>query len=169
MASASSDELPEFVSGRALGAMLGITDRWVRELEKQGVLTKAGRGKYVLGTSVQSFIAWRLRTEVEKRDGGGRDSLRERREAEIAQRMAMRDRELIDIDEHDAVLDEVLGLVVAAMVGMPARVTRDRDLRKKIETEIDGAFNKASSRLKQRGAELRARGQADISSSEDDT
>lgn len=154
--------IPDTAGAPDLATLLGVSARWLQSLVKQGVLPKSKRGKYPVAECVQAYMNWRLENEIERLQLRTKDSLRDTREAEIAQRMAMRDRELIDIDEHDAVLDEVVGIINAGLVGLPARVTRDRQMRKKIEAEIDRTMNAASARLRQRGEELRASGKASV-------
>ncbi|TIM09152.1 hypothetical protein [Mesorhizobium sp.] len=159
--------LPDTISAKGLGKLLGITDRWVRDLEKQGVLKRKARGQYDPCECVQAFVGWKTRTEVAKQSDV-RDTLREAREREIAQRIAIKDHRLIDLAEHDAICDEVFGALKSELLGLPARTTRDLDLRQKLEIEINGALNRTSDRIAKAAAELGATGQGSQPAAEDD-
>lgn len=39
-----------------LAAIVGKSDRWIRQLTSEGILKQVGRGKYILGESVQAYI-----------------------------------------------------------------------------------------------------------------
>lgn len=39
-----------------LGAIVGKTPQWIRQLTRDGVLKQVGRGKYILGDAVQAYI-----------------------------------------------------------------------------------------------------------------
>ncbi|MFD0710622.1 hypothetical protein [Paenibacillus sp. GCM10027626] len=39
-----------------LGAVVGKTPQWIRQLTRDGVLKLVGRGKYILGDAVQAYI-----------------------------------------------------------------------------------------------------------------
>ncbi|WP_211746433.1 hypothetical protein [Paenibacillus sp. Marseille-Q4541] len=39
-----------------LAAIVGKTPRWINQLHREGVLTQEGRGKYVLGKSIQDYM-----------------------------------------------------------------------------------------------------------------
>ena len=49
--------LPSEVSTSALARLLGIGDRRVQQLEREGVLEKGGRGRWPLVRSVKAYIA----------------------------------------------------------------------------------------------------------------
>lgn len=46
----------QVVRGKDLAAIFGVTDRRIRQLTKDGILPQVGRGKYVLGDAIQSYI-----------------------------------------------------------------------------------------------------------------
>ncbi|RWO35933.1 MAG: hypothetical protein EOS11_33375 [Mesorhizobium sp.] len=143
-------KLPDTISAKDLGKLLGITDRWVRDLEKQGVLKRKARGQYDPCECVQAFVGWKARAEVEKVGPALKDTLRERREQEIAQRIAIRDRTLINFDEALAALETICGLFLAAISGLPAQITREHGER----TRIEGICDAVRRRLSKRFAEV---------------
>jgi hypothetical protein len=122
-------KLPDTVNGKELGRLLGITDRWVRDLEKQGVLKRVAYRQYDPVRCSHDYWGWKIKAEVEKVALAGKDTLRERREQEIEQRIAIRDRSLINFDEAMAALEAICGLFLAAISGLPAQITREHGER----------------------------------------
>lgn len=52
-----ADKLHEKIVGTGeLAAIIGKSDRWVRQLTGEKVLTQVERGKYILGESIQAYI-----------------------------------------------------------------------------------------------------------------
>lgn len=45
------------VTAAELGQVLGLTDRRIRQLAADGIIIKAGRGRYLLGGSIQNIIS----------------------------------------------------------------------------------------------------------------
>lgn len=119
-----------------VAALAGRTDRWVRGMAQDGYFEKDGRGKYTLGSIIQGL----LRHEEDLAASGNKTAAAAKataaRTAEIEQRMAIRARELIPIDDAIMALDQLAGVVNAEMSGLPARITRDLDVRKKAEAEV---------------------------------
>jgi hypothetical protein len=71
----------------------------------------------------------------------------------------LRGEHLIDFVEHEAVLAEVIGIITATMAGLPARITRDLMLRRRIDAELNDALNRAAARAAQRAKELKLTGE----------
>lgn len=150
------------VNAKVLASVLGVTDRWVRELEKQGVFARIDRGRYDLAACVQAFIAWKLEAEVDRSATSTNDTLRAAREREVNQRVAVRAGTLMEVAEHHAVVSEIFGLLKAELTGTPARITRDLALRPAIESEINASLNRAADRIEAKAADLDA-GRVDAS------
>ncbi|MEK5477593.1 hypothetical protein NYE70_11670 [Paenibacillus sp. FSL R5-0407] len=52
-----ADKLHERVVGTGeLAAIIGKSDRWVRQITGEGVLKQIDRGKYILGEAIQAYI-----------------------------------------------------------------------------------------------------------------
>ncbi len=148
------------VSAAALGAVLGVTERWVRELTKQGVLRRSGRGRYPLGASVRAHLAHRLETEV----GGAirKNDPKQDFERERARKFKLQnDREeglLVPVEDASAALDQIVGVIKTDLAGIPARLTGDVAERRRIEGALDAVMHGLSERLTQAGDALREGG-----------
>jgi hypothetical protein len=62
----------------------------------------------------------------------------------------------------------VFGPLVAECVGLPARVTRDHEVRPRIGAEIDAAFNRAADRCQRKAALMGEAGDDPETADEDD-
>jgi hypothetical protein len=53
----------------------------------------------------------------------------------------------------------VVGVVRSEVVGLPARATRDRTLRRQLEAEVDGSLTRIAGKLAEIGQALRTGGE----------
>ena len=124
------------ISMRDAADLLGVTVERVGQLVRSGHIERIGRGKTTTRSAVQGYTAFLK----ESSDRATRTSAQERvaaaRAAEIEQRTAVRNRELIPIEESLQAMQILVGIVVSEAETVPARVTRDMALRRKIEDAI---------------------------------
>ncbi|TIN76765.1 hypothetical protein [Mesorhizobium sp.] len=140
--------IPEYVGASDLASFLKITPRQLQKLVAQGVLPKSSRGKYPFRECAQEYYGRKAGRELELRPDS--DPLRETRQREIQQRIAIRDRTLINFDEALAALETICGLFLAAISGLPAQITREHGER----TRIEGICDAVRRRLSKRFAEV---------------
>ncbi|MBN9062182.1 MAG: hypothetical protein J0H41_07045 [Rhizobiales bacterium] len=140
----------------------------MEQLAAQGVIPRRAKGKFPLFAGVKAYVAW-IKDEQRRASKTAADAgLKSARQREIELRIAEREHRLIDVEEHDAVLDEICGIYNSALVGLPARMTRDRELRARLETEIDAVRHQVADRCEQRARELRASGASGATGGDDD-
>ena len=84
------------------------------------------------------------------------------RAREIELRTAQRAHELCEIEEALAFVDEVIGMLKADLMSLPARVTRDLAIRRDIEKGVTTILNKTADRLAAQGKMLRAGNEASL-------
>lgn len=148
--------VPETVSSSVLSGILGVSDRWLRELAAEGYAVKTGRAEYHLAKSVQGAIRRVRETEVEKRVE--EVSSRQLFEAERARKLKLendkREARLIDTDDALAAIDHIFGEVRTALAGIAANATDDVVLRRRIDDAIDNALNGIADRHEEAGAAL---------------
>ena len=149
----------ETVTVRRLSEVLGIGERWVQQLEKQGVLKKVRHGRYRLAESVQAYIAFKIESEVarvvpEESNAG------ERVKAERARKLKLENDEkelrLVQTPDAVAALDAIVGPLRADLAGVPARVTSDVAERRRIEDAFDTVLRRLADRFAKAGEALRA-------------
>ncbi|SCM79952.1 conserved hypothetical protein [uncultured Pleomorphomonas sp.] len=125
------------VSTTAMARHLGITERWLQLLAKDGTLVPLARGKWPLSSTVQAYIAF-LKEGAEKKTGTtSMDKLREEKIADIRQARALRDRTAIDLDEALGIFDEQTGIYVSSLNGLPARITSVPRERRRLDDIFD--------------------------------
>lgn len=142
-------------------ALFGRSTQWVHQLVNAGFITKEAKNQYTLVALARGVVAYYedLQTKNTKTASASRATDARTREVEL--RIKERSRELIPLEDARAVIGEMAATVRAEFQGLPARFTRDMQERRRLEQEIDGAFD----RLSRRGGEAEralATGQVDL-------
>jgi hypothetical protein len=114
--------------------LIKVSPRRLQQLVADGWIPRAGHGRYTVVGVVHGYIAYRDDLEQRRSAAISDTDLRAVRRREIEQRMAIRDRDLIDIVKHDAVFDEAIGMLKAELIGLPARITRNIEFRRLVTT-----------------------------------
>ncbi|OWA36761.1 hypothetical protein B9G55_01385 [Saccharibacillus sp. O16] len=133
-----------------LAAIVGKTPRWINQLSRQKVLTQVGRGKYVLGESIQQYI---------EHAAGGREEDKqprlidyktehERVKAEKAQlELAKMKGELHLAADIELLLNDLVVTIKARMLAIPQRLAPELDhepaavIEEAIRREIHAALS----------------------------
>lgn len=144
------------IQAEAMARLLMLTTERLRQLGRDGVIPKAVKGKYQLVPTVQGYVRWLRDEDRRSSKSAGESAVRQARARQIELRTAQDQRELVPWQEAVALTQEIVGMLVARMQGLPAQVTRDPELRRKIEEAIDGIRSEVAAR----SAEL-AKGFAD--------
>lgn len=143
------------VSGEVLGKVIGTTPQGVVELATDGRIMRAGEGSYPLVSSIRMLVTGYRALIKKHARTGTTDRVQEARAAKYELEVAQAARQLIPLDEAVTFVDEIIGGLKATLDGFPAAVTRDMDLRLKIETELNERLGKVSSDLQQKADALR--------------
>ena len=147
--------------------LLMVSPVRVRQLVSGGYIPKASRNSYPLVGVVQGYVRFLKDEERRTSKSATANRVGEARAAEIELRTAERANRVIDTEEAIAAVDEMIGAIKWGMTGLPARVTRDVALRRKLKMEIDGVFQRASERFEQSASSLRTSGGASTPDAED--
>jgi phage terminase Nu1 subunit (DNA packaging protein) len=146
-----------------------ISQPMVVQLELGGWIKRNQNGLYVLVEFVQGFL--RYREELQKRRrirSSAATRLQEARALEIELRTARDAGELIELSEAIALAQMIAGETRAVFGALPARITRDLELRARIEEAIDEALNALADKLQRETAALDCSDGVDLSSTDDD-
>lgn len=111
----------------------------VRQLAKAGWIAQAGAPsdrRYRQLDVVQGYI--RFRDDEDKRTSkiAAHSRIQDARSREFELKNAQREGRLIDLDEVLAVIESIVAMFRLQLAGLPARVTRDLQLRRTIETAV---------------------------------
>lgn len=140
--------------------LLGIGPERIRMLQRSGHIAKAKPGHVLLVSAVQGYIAFLKEVAAKTTKTAADSRVRDARASEIEMRNAERMRKLVPVEDATAAQDYLVGVVSEVIGGLAARVTRDIDLRRKIEAEVNAAKEKiakalgASADAVEKGADL---------------
>lgn len=141
------------LSMESAGELLGISAERVRQLIKDGLVQKRGRNSVPLRSAVQGYIRFLKDDGKKTTKSAAASRLQDARAHQVEVRTAKEVRELVPAEEADAVLQTIIGMLMAALNGLPAQLTRDLDERVKIEAAIDGIRREVASAVAQFGAD----------------
>jgi biotin operon repressor len=120
----------EIVTATELGARLGLTSTRVAKLAADGVMVKAGRGRYRAWASVKGY------TEYLRRGASGRESPAAKARAALLTIEAKRAQlklgaemdKYIDRDEAERSMNTFVGVMRRSMMAIPGRVSSEMGL-----------------------------------------
>ncbi len=141
---------------REIRARTGFSEQYLGRLEREGIVSRSGRSRWLLLATIGSIIAC-LR-DHNRRGGPGADELRHAKAQEIQSRTAEREHRLVSLDEALAVVEDIVGIVLTALAGLPARCTRDLPTRRAIEDVLYGLRLVMSDRISEQAESLRQHG-----------
>lgn len=120
------------VSSKVLSNIIGVSDRRIRQLAEEGVLTKSSQGRYLLGESLHGYILM-LKIEndaksIDYSDGDAPDLEEEKAYHERAKRFMSELRlkkmkgELHEANDIRLVMTDMLAKFKAKALGIPSKV-----------------------------------------------
>ena len=143
------------VSAETAAKLLMVTPRYLSLLVKQGWIKKTPDDKYTIVAAVQGYITSLKDTTRRNSSKAASTTLADRRAELVSVQVEERTGDLKReaIAEAMAAVDGVIGGMKADLYSVPARVTMDLRLRKKIEAEIERVFQAASERTRHQEAD----------------
>lgn len=157
------------VNQTEMAAILGITTRWLRVLVNDGAVPSPGRGKFLVGQVVQAYLTFKTEG-VEKATGTSTtlDRVREERAEEIRLNRMRKDRQLISVEEAMGTIDEIVGLFVSSLTGLPAQITGVPRERQRLNDIFDTERQRLADRFAEKAQTLRTGREASDTEAEDD-
>ncbi len=151
-------QLPTAVSVSEAAALFDRTPRWLQSLAAAGFVAKAERGRYSLASVCRGVLGY-YEDQLAKTSKGAvayRATIARTKEIEL--RIAERQRHLIPLEDARAEMSAVVSEVRAEIAGMGARITRDMELRRQIDSEADGILKRLAERAEKASVALAAEG-----------
>lgn len=127
-------------------ALLNRSRRWVYNLVQGGYIAKVSTGAYTVVEVVRGAVAYYEDQIAKNQKTAAASRATDARTREIELRIKERSRELIPLEDARAELADWCSAARAEFQGLPARYTRDMQERRRLEQEIDGAFERLSKR-----------------------
>ena len=166
--SGGANPVPDGTITTAMAARLLLaSSTWVRTLTRQGYIPKIGRDAYRVIDVIQGVVRYYQDDARRSSKSAAAARVQDARARAIELRNARQENLLIETEEALYCLDELFGIHKSECIGLAARITRDLELRRKIEAEIDGVFERTAKRLEEKAKALRENGSAAPSDPED--
>jgi len=147
---------PIIVTGGIVCTALAFSKARLDQLVDEGVIQRVAKGQYDLIDACARYVKY-MRNEDRRSTKGAADvRVRDARAHEIEIRTAERMGRLVSVEDFDAMIDEIGGAFRAEIGGLPARVTRDLTLRRKIEVEGHAILNRVADVAIKNAARLEA-------------
>ena len=157
----------QVVNQTEMAEILGVTTRWLRQMATEELVPTEGRGKFKVAAVVQAYAAYLKEGATKKTGTESLDRLREEKALEIRLNRERKDRTLISIDEAIGVIDDVTGLYVSSLTGLPAQITGVPRERQRLNDIFDIERQRLADRFTERRKAL-LEGRADIDPSAED-
>jgi hypothetical protein len=139
--------------------IMKIPDR-VRQLAKAGWIAQEGTPsdrRYRLLDVVQGYIRFRDDEDRRTTKIAAHSRITDARSREVELKNAQREGRLIDLEEVLAVIEEIIGMLRSQLSGLPARVTRDLQFRRTIETAVNDILDSIADLAAERAKALGSR------------
>ena len=128
--------MQQMLSTKQLMAAAGLGADRLAQLEADGLIKRAGRNRWSAIDTLGALIRY-YRDETRRGHRSAADAaLRDARAAEVRQRISICERKLIPMADAEMTCAEIVGVWTAELLGLPARISRDLGIRKKLDDEI---------------------------------
>lgn len=124
------------VSATRMASHLGLSRAYLDQLVADGILARDGSGKFDLDESRLRYIR-RLREARRTSpltEAQARHQRAKARQLELEN--ASKEEQLMEVEDHIAAVDEIVGIMLTHLSALPARCTRDLPTRRVIERAI---------------------------------
>lgn len=146
----ADDEKKEgYISMEQAARLLMLGAERVRQLIKDGWVERGPRGQVLLVSAVQGYIRFRDDADRRAQRSAADSRVRDARAREIELRISVKEGSTIPLTDAMAALDIIVGGIRSEFEGLAASVTRDREMRHRIEDRVNGALARSAQRLEQ--------------------
>ncbi|MCT8999221.1 hypothetical protein [Chelativorans intermedius] len=142
-------DLDALVSAKHMAAILGLTTARLRQLEKDGVIHKAARGKYRLGETITDYLGFLKRRAAGSAADAAGAALANAKAREINLRVARREAHLIDIEDVERFHRFSSALYRRELSGLGAAVTADPIVAGQIDAALNAALDRYDRRFRE--------------------
>ena len=139
------------ISSADAAKLIGVTPARLRQLFASGHIDRVAHGKTTAVAAAQGFARFWQEKAAEKTKGSSTSRVSDARAAEIEQRIAAKNRELVPAEDANAAVDHVVAACAEAFAALPAMLTRDIQERNRIEVIIKRAQGEVAKRLTEAG------------------
>jgi hypothetical protein len=151
--------LPPSITTEELRLLIDYSKAGIVSLEQQGIIQRDARDTWPIPSTLIKLVG-HLRAKIRQGQSPEDARWRAARARELELRIAQRENKLISIDEANGALENLIGLCLTELSGLPAAVTRDLAIRQAIEKQIFVMRKRIAERLEQQARSLGEHGRA---------
>ena len=142
------------VSSYVMCAHLGLAPPYLDKLVADNVIERRPDGKFDLDAVRISYIRHLRLARRTSPAIAAQAEFAAAKARDLQIKNALREGKLMETEEAIAIIDELMGIMLAALSGLAARVTRDVEIRRAIEAEIFNLRQELAAKCAKRAAEL---------------
>lgn len=142
-----------------LAGALGVSNERIQQHIRAGYFDRAGAGEVTLESALRG--GWRHADHVREASSKNQAQAEasQARASHFKLQVAQKMRELIPLEDAEAVVAHMVGAMRSEMSGISARVTRDVAMRRAIEKEVHGSLTRMAEAFRSSAEALRAGGE----------
>lgn len=119
----------------------------IRQLIKEGWIPKGPHGRVNFVAGIRGMDRYR-QDQLARANARQNDSkIKDARAREIEMRIAQKTGALIEFDEALSICQTLFGLLKSELDGLAASVSREREMRHRIQDRLDGALKRVGKRI----------------------
>jgi hypothetical protein len=142
------------VSAQAMALHLGMARPSLDVLVADRIIEKLPNGRYDIDKTRVAYITHLRRARRTSPQTTARAEFDAAKARDLQVRAAIREGTLMETEEAIAIVDELVGFMLAGLSGLPARITRNMEARREIEAEIFNLRQALADKRAKRAAEL---------------
>ena len=163
----STDLKEKYVAVQTLAWLLDLTPQRINQLVAEGWIRKSARNSIFIKDGVKGHLAFVEDRHEKTRHTATDDELRAERARKLRLENDRTEGKIMETDAAFDAIDKICATIRIGLAALPARVTRELALRRKIEDEVDRILTVVSAKLEDRGT-LLAGGEDAEAAEEDD-
>jgi hypothetical protein len=141
-------------SATKMAEHLGLNRAYLDKLVQDSVISRRPDGRFDLDRTRLAYIVHLRKVRRTSPQTTARAAFDQAKADDLAVRSAIRNGTLMEVEDALAIVDELMGLMLAALSGLAARVTRDMQVRHAIDAEIFNLRSELAAKCSKRAAEL---------------
>jgi hypothetical protein len=144
------------VSANVMAMHLGLARPYLAQLVADSIIEKLPDGGFDLDKTRLAYIRHLRRARRTSPETMARAEYDAAKARDLQIKAAIREGLLMETEEGIAIVDELMGLMLAALSGLSARITRDMGMRRAIDAEVHNLRQELADKCAKRAAALEA-------------
>ena len=168
MANEPESPLDAALKTEQAASLIGVTDRYVRQLVQEGRIKRDANGVLTVFAVVSGYLEAKDREIEQIRLKAADNEVRRAKASLLNMSLAEKQRELVPRDETEEFVGLLIGEIVSRLQGLPARYTRDVSERRRLEDLISNVRGEVADIARKLGEAFRTGADLVDTAGEDD-